>query len=83
MTWKRVARFYHDGLGLDVLYELEGPEGFDGVMLRREGPATTWSSPARRATGSAIRTCAAPPRALALRLFIRPGPCAGAYPELW
>ena len=36
MTWKRVARFYHDGLGLDVLYELEDPEGFDGVMLGRK-----------------------------------------------
>jgi hypothetical protein len=32
-----VVRFYHDALGLDVMYELEDHEGFDGVMLRREG----------------------------------------------
>ena len=68
-----VARFYHGGLGLDVLYELEGHEGFDRVMPGREGPAIAWSSLARRATGSAIGTCAAPPWALALRSFIRPG----------
>jgi hypothetical protein len=48
-------------------------DAFDGVMPGREGPATTGSSPARRATGSAIGTCAAPPWALALRSFIRPG----------
>jgi hypothetical protein len=32
-----VARFCHDGLGLDVLYEFKGHEGFDGVMLGGEG----------------------------------------------
>jgi catechol 2,3-dioxygenase-like lactoylglutathione lyase family enzyme len=32
-----VVRFYRDGLGLDVLYEFTGHEGFDGVMLGRKG----------------------------------------------
>src|SRR5262245_1486276 len=32
-----VVRFYRDGLGLDVLYEFHGHDGFDGVMLGREG----------------------------------------------
>jgi catechol 2,3-dioxygenase-like lactoylglutathione lyase family enzyme len=29
--------FYRDGLGFDLLYRFEGHEGFDGVMLGREG----------------------------------------------
>lgn len=29
--------FYRDGLGLNVLYRFEGHDGFDGVMLGREG----------------------------------------------
>jgi catechol 2,3-dioxygenase-like lactoylglutathione lyase family enzyme len=32
-----VARFYRDGLGLDVLYQFQDHEGFDGVMLGRKG----------------------------------------------
>ncbi len=32
-----VVRFYADGLGLDVLSEFEGHDGFDGVMLGRAG----------------------------------------------
>ncbi len=32
-----VVRFYRDGLGLDVLDEFHGHDGFDGVMLGREG----------------------------------------------
>jgi catechol 2,3-dioxygenase-like lactoylglutathione lyase family enzyme len=32
-----VVRFYRDGLGLDVLYEFQDHEGFDGVMLGRKG----------------------------------------------
>jgi catechol 2,3-dioxygenase-like lactoylglutathione lyase family enzyme len=32
-----VVRFYRDGLGLDVLYEFKGHDGFDGVMLGRKG----------------------------------------------
>lgn len=32
-----VVRFYRDGLGLDVLYEFKGHDGFDGVMLGRRG----------------------------------------------
>ncbi len=32
-----VIRFYHDGLGLDVLGSFEDHEGFDGVMLGRPG----------------------------------------------
>ena len=32
-----VVRFYRDGLGLDVLYEFSEHEGFDGVMLGRQG----------------------------------------------
>lgn len=28
-----LIRFYHDGLGLDVLYRFEEHDGFDGVML--------------------------------------------------
>jgi hypothetical protein len=34
-----VVRFYRDGLGLDVLYEFKGHDGFDGVMLGRKGAA--------------------------------------------
>jgi catechol 2,3-dioxygenase-like lactoylglutathione lyase family enzyme len=29
----RVARFYRDGLGFEVLYEFKDHDGFDGVML--------------------------------------------------
>jgi catechol 2,3-dioxygenase-like lactoylglutathione lyase family enzyme len=29
--------FYRDGLGLDLLYRFAGHDGFDGVMLGREG----------------------------------------------
>lgn len=29
--------FYRDGLGFHVLYRFEGHDGFDGVMLGREG----------------------------------------------
>jgi catechol 2,3-dioxygenase-like lactoylglutathione lyase family enzyme len=32
-----VVRFYRDGLGLDVLSEFKGHDGFDGVMLGRAG----------------------------------------------
>ena len=32
-----VVRFYRDGLGLDVLAEFAGHDGFDGVMLGRRG----------------------------------------------
>ena len=32
-----VVRFYRDGLGLDVLSEFQDHEGFDGVMLGRQG----------------------------------------------
>jgi catechol 2,3-dioxygenase-like lactoylglutathione lyase family enzyme len=32
-----VVRFYRDGLGLDLLYDFQGHEGFDGVMLGRAG----------------------------------------------
>jgi catechol 2,3-dioxygenase-like lactoylglutathione lyase family enzyme len=32
-----VIRFYRDGLGLDVLSEFQGHDGFDGVMLGRKG----------------------------------------------
>ena len=34
---REVIRFYHDGLGLDVLGSFEDHEGFDGVMLGRRG----------------------------------------------
>ncbi|HET9149447.1 MAG TPA: VOC family protein [Alphaproteobacteria bacterium] len=33
----KLLRFYRDGLGLDVLYRFEGHDGFDGVMLGRNG----------------------------------------------
>ena len=33
----RLLRFYRDGLGLAVLYRFEDHDGFDGVMLGREG----------------------------------------------
>lgn len=33
----RLLPFYRDGLGLSVLYRFEGHDGFDGVMLGREG----------------------------------------------
>lgn len=32
-----VVRFYRDGLGLDVLFEFNDHDGFDGVMLGRKG----------------------------------------------
>jgi catechol 2,3-dioxygenase-like lactoylglutathione lyase family enzyme len=32
-----VVRFYRDGLGMDVLYEFQDHQGFDGVMLGRKG----------------------------------------------
>lgn len=32
-----LLRFYHHGLGLDVLYRFEDHDGFDGVMLGRSG----------------------------------------------
>ena len=32
-----VVKFYRDGLGLEVLFELAGHEGFDGVMLGHAG----------------------------------------------
>ena len=32
-----LVRFYHDGLGLDVLCRFEDHDGFDGVMLGRKG----------------------------------------------
>ena len=28
-----VVKFYHDGLGFEVLYEFHDHDGFDGVML--------------------------------------------------
>jgi catechol 2,3-dioxygenase-like lactoylglutathione lyase family enzyme len=34
-----VVKFYRDGLGLDVLYEFQNHDGFDGVMLGRPGAA--------------------------------------------
>ncbi|MDF0542589.1 VOC family protein [Sphingobium sp. H39-3-25] len=32
-----LLRFYHDGLGMDVLYRFSDHEGFDGVMLGHAG----------------------------------------------
>lgn len=32
-----LRKFYCDGLGLEVLYEFRGHDGFDGVMLGRRG----------------------------------------------
>jgi catechol 2,3-dioxygenase-like lactoylglutathione lyase family enzyme len=34
-----VVRFYRDGLGFEVLCEFKSHDGFDGVMLGREGAA--------------------------------------------
>ena len=34
-----VVQFYRDGLGLEVLGEFRGHDGFDGVMLGRTGSA--------------------------------------------
>jgi catechol 2,3-dioxygenase-like lactoylglutathione lyase family enzyme len=34
-----VVKFYRDGLGFDVLYEAQGHDGFDVVMLGRKGTA--------------------------------------------
>jgi catechol 2,3-dioxygenase-like lactoylglutathione lyase family enzyme len=33
----KLLPFYRDGLGLDVLYRFEGHDGYDGIMLGREG----------------------------------------------
>ena len=33
----RLLPFYRDGLGLRLLYRFENHEGFDGIMLGREG----------------------------------------------
>ena len=35
----RVATFYRDGLGFEVLYEFKDHDGFDAVMLGRQGAA--------------------------------------------
>ncbi|MDR3508618.1 MAG: VOC family protein [Caulobacteraceae bacterium] len=32
-----VVRFYRDGLGLEILFRFEDHDGFDGVMLGRDG----------------------------------------------
>jgi hypothetical protein len=32
-----LLRFYEQGLGLNLLYRFENHEGFDGLMLGREG----------------------------------------------
>src|SRR3954447_15598672 len=49
-----VVRFYRDGLGLDVLSEFTGHDGFDGVMLGRKGAAYhlefTWTAGHRAGT---------------------------------
>jgi catechol 2,3-dioxygenase-like lactoylglutathione lyase family enzyme len=34
-----VVTFYRDGLGFEVLYEFKNHDGFDAVMLGREGAA--------------------------------------------
>ena len=34
---EELIRFYHDGLGLEILSRFENHEGFDGVMLGRSG----------------------------------------------
>lgn len=34
-----LVRFYRDGLGFEVLYQFEGHDGFDGVMLGHGGAA--------------------------------------------
>ena len=34
-----IVKFYRDGLGLDVLATFQEHEGFDGVMLGKEGAA--------------------------------------------
>jgi catechol 2,3-dioxygenase-like lactoylglutathione lyase family enzyme len=34
-----VVTFYRDGLGFEVLYEFKNRDGFDAVMLGREGAA--------------------------------------------
>lgn len=36
---QKMIYFYHDGLGLDVLYEFKDHEGFDGIMLGMKGAA--------------------------------------------
>src|SRR5687767_2425232 len=36
---EEVVRFYRDGLGFEVLGSFEDHEGFDGVLLGREGAA--------------------------------------------
>src|SRR5205823_1847852 len=34
-----LVQFYRDGLGLDILFEFKGHDGFDGVMLGAKGAA--------------------------------------------
>jgi catechol 2,3-dioxygenase-like lactoylglutathione lyase family enzyme len=34
-----VVQFYRDGLGFEVLYEFNGHDGFDGIMLGHKGAA--------------------------------------------
>ena len=34
---RALLRFYRDGLGLTLLYQFEDHEGFDGLMLGKEG----------------------------------------------
>jgi catechol 2,3-dioxygenase-like lactoylglutathione lyase family enzyme len=33
----KILKFYHNGLGFDLLFKFEGHEGFNGVMLGRKG----------------------------------------------
>ena len=75
-----VARFYHDGLGLDVLYELEDPEGFDGVMPGREGAGyhLEFTRKAGHRVGNQNVRGAAP----GFRASVVYPPWR-AYPELW
>lgn len=33
----KLSRFYHDGLGLDVLFRFENHAGFDGIIFGKRG----------------------------------------------
>ena len=75
-----VVRFYRDGLGLDLLYEFRGHDGFDGVMLGRKGAGyhLEFTRKAGHRVGNQnVRSAAQGFRASVVY------PPWRAYPELW
>jgi hypothetical protein len=77
------ARFYHDGLGLDVPYELEGHEGFDGVMLGREGAGYHLEFTRQAGHRVGNRNVRSAALGFSASVVYPPRPLRPVYPELW